>query len=179
MERSALALEEAASEIEEDKKECTEETCEDEPKQEESDVEMSNKEAESTENVDCLEEASLETAKLEAKEEPCNTESSEIVQGDTGEKEKIEEITDKHSIDAENIEEASEASVVKEEEKSQTENIVLPFENIKIKEEPIDDIEEEPENSLFEFANVEVKEEPMDPDMGKYSYLKLLFTRIT
>ncbi|XP_032680257.1 uncharacterized protein LOC116848371 isoform X2 [Odontomachus brunneus] len=166
LEKSTLGLEETVMETEESsKKEYSEETAaKEESKQEESETETSNKEFISMETSHQIEENSTETTELRNKEESLNAENSEITQDNTEEIEKAtEEINNDSNTDAENTEQTSDAPVTNEEEKSQDENSIS-FDNIKIKEEPMDDINEQPESELFEFANVEIKEEPMDPD---------------
>ncbi|EFN78884.1 Pre-mRNA cleavage complex 2 protein Pcf11 [Harpegnathos saltator] len=166
LEKSTSGFEETATEIEESKKECSEgTTAKEELKQDESDAETSNKELEPVETSHQEEETPMHTTELESKETLLNAESSEAAQDDAEKTEKAaEEVNSELNTDAENTEQTSDATVTNEEEKSQDENSVVPFDNIKIKEEPVDDISEQPESELFEFANVDIKEEPLDPD---------------
>lgn len=171
-----MALEEAASEIEENKVECSEETPGDELKQEKSN-EIVDKELEPTENSEQIEESPLETATLEIKEAD-NTENSEVTQDETEEKEKMENTSEENAVTADTEENAP---TTNEEEKSLSECVITPFENIKIKEEPLDeeDIGEQDNSEMFAFLdNLEhpIKEEPVEPEPepGTYIYLKLL-----
>ncbi|XP_014476852.1 PREDICTED: uncharacterized protein LOC106745607 isoform X2 [Dinoponera quadriceps] len=166
LEKTTLGLDETAMETEEGKKECSEEVAaKEEHKQEESDVEAANKEFESTETLDQAEESPMETTELENKEESPDAENLELTQDNAEETGKTtEEVNSDLNTDAENIEQTSDAPVTNEEEKSQDESSIMPFDNIKIKEEPMDDVGEQPESELFEFANIEIKEEPADPD---------------
>ncbi|KMQ93559.1 pre-mrna cleavage complex 2 protein pcf11 [Lasius niger] len=164
LEKTALALEEAVSEIEEGKIECSEETPGDEFKQEKSNVEMSNKELESTENSEQIEESPLETTTLETTEKPANTENSEVTQDEMEEKEKVEGATEENTVMADAEENAP---TMNEEEKSPGESVMTPFENIKIKEEPLDDIGEQDNSEMFAFLDKlehPIKEEPMEPE---------------
>ncbi|KAL0115350.1 hypothetical protein PUN28_010706 [Cardiocondyla obscurior] len=173
LEKSALALEEAAAEMEESKVECSEETPGDETKQENTDVGTSNKEQlEPTENVNQVELNVLQLfdsiTASENKEKSADTEEdTEVPQTDTEKKENEESVNEENTEnnekeDPEKNEE--ETSVTNKEEESPGESVTAPFENIKIKEEPLDDIDEQPESEMFDFANVEIKEEPMDPE---------------
>lgn len=169
-----MALEEAVSEIEESKIECSEETPGDEFKQEKSNVEISNKELEVMENSEQIEENPLETVTLETKEKSADIENSEITQDEMEEKEKMEDAE-------ENVVRADtevNAPTMNEEEKSPSEGVITPFENIKIKEEPLDDIGEQDNSEMFAFLDKlehKIKEEPMDPEpepeLGIYLYL--------
>ncbi|XP_011684445.1 PREDICTED: uncharacterized protein LOC105447883 isoform X2 [Wasmannia auropunctata] len=176
LEKSALALEEVAnSEIEENKVECPEKTPGDETnsKQEEPDVNKEEEQAESAENLNQVEvnvQQLLDTiVASDKKEEPVDAENSEVPKQDSTEetKENVE------GVDEESTEQVVEGdadkdapTINKEEEESPGENlnVQLPFENIKIKEEPLDDIDEQPDTEMFDFSNVEVKEEPMEPE---------------
>jgi len=158
LERSALIIDETISEIN-DKIESFQEMTVDENKQDESDVETYDKEIESTENSEqVVEESLLETAISECKEET-NIENFEIIQSDTVvEQREIAETTNEE-ITTETAEKDLSTS---EGEKSSGEEITsISFDNIKIKEEPLDDYEQ-PENEIFDFANVEIKKEPID-----------------
>ncbi|EZA52087.1 Pre-mRNA cleavage complex 2 protein Pcf11 [Ooceraea biroi] len=165
LEKSALALDEAVSEIDENKVECSEEATADEIKREESDAETSSKEPESAEHSEQAAEGSLaETAASENKEETENVESSEIAQSETAEQgEAAVEDAKEESAVTESAEKDVSAS---EGEKALGEEMAtMSFDNIKIKEEPMDDdADEQPEGEAFDFANVEVKVEPMDAE---------------
>lgn len=156
-------------ETEEGKKECPEETAAKDEFKEEPD-EISNKELESIETASHqIEENPIETTELENKEELSNAQNS---QDNAEEIEKVtEEVNSDLNTDIENTEQTSDMPITNDEEKSQDGNSVVSFDNIKIKEEPMDDVSEQPESELFEFANVEIKEEPIDPDMGMYTYI--------
>ncbi|KAL6259064.1 hypothetical protein P5V15_008985 [Pogonomyrmex californicus] len=170
LEKSALALEETVSEVEENKVECSEETPGDEIKQEESDAEVSNKEHQSTGNLNEVELNVLKLLDIAAsknKEEPDKADNSELPQDVTEEKEKVESANEENNTD-EGITEDGEkdAPAVSKQDESTGESAPVSFENIKIKEEPLDDddIDEQPESEIFDFANVEIKEEPMEPE---------------
>lgn len=173
-----MALEEAASEVEENKVECSGETPGDETKQKDSE-EISNKEqSESTDNQVEMNMMQLldSIVTSEKKEEPVEnsgTENSEVPQDDTEKKENTEGINEGNT---EGVVEGAEkdAPTINKEEESPGEGVIVPFENIKIKEEPLDDIGEQPDSEMFDFANVEVKEEPMEPEPGMYARLRLL-----
>lgn len=176
-----MALEGAASEVEENKIERSGETPGDETKQQESE-EISNKEQpESTDNQ--MNQVEVNMMQLldsivasEKKEEPVEnseTENSEVPQDDMEKKENTEGVNEENT---EGIVEDAEkdASTINKEEESLGEGVTTPFENIKIKEEPLDDIDEQADSEMFDFANVEVKEEPMEPEPGMYARLRLL-----
>lgn len=171
-----MALEEAVSEIEESKKKCTEETSGNE--QEKSNVEISNKELEPVENSEQIEEGPLETVTSETEEKSANIENSEVTQVQVEEKEKMENATEENIVTADTKENAP---AMYEEEKSLSEGVTTPFENIKIKEEPLDDIGEQDNSDMFAFLDKlkhQIKEEPMEPEPepepGIYIYFKLL-----
>lgn len=173
-----MALEEAVSEIDENKVECSEETPGDEIKQEETDVEKSNKEQlESTENSNQVEvnmQQLLESiVASDNKEEPVDTENSKVSQDNAEEKENVESVNEENTEDVEGVEKDTPTS--NKEGESPGNGVIAPFENIKIKEEPLDDIGEQPDSEMiFDFANVEVKEEPMEPEPGMCVRLRLL-----
>lgn len=164
-----MALEEAVAEIEESKVECPEETP-GEDKQEEPDVETSNKEQlEPTENVVNQVEVNMmqildSIVASETKEEPVDTENTEVPQNDTEKKENVEGVDEENTEGA--VEGEKDAPTINKEDESPGENEIVPFENIKIKEEPLDDIDEQPDSEMFDFTNVEVKEEPMESEPG-------------
>lgn len=171
-----MAIEEAVSEIEESKVECPEETSENEFKQEKSNVEIANKELEPKESSEQIEENPLETVTSETEEKSANTENSEVTQDEVEEKEKMEDATEENTVTADIKENAS---TMYEEEKSLSEDVTTPFENIKIKEEPLDDVGEQDNSDTFVFLGKhQIKEEPMEPEpepeLGIYIYLKLL-----
>lgn len=170
-----MALEEAASEIEENKIECAEETSGNEFKQEKSNVEISNKELEPVENSKQIEESPLEIVTSEIEEKSANIENSEVTQVEVEEKEKMEDATEEGTVTADTKENTS---TMYEEEKSLNEGVTTPFENIKIKEEPLDDIGEQDNSDMFAFLDKlehQIKEEPMEPEPepepGIYIYL--------
>ncbi|XP_018312633.1 uncharacterized protein Pcf11 isoform X1 [Mycetomoellerius zeteki] len=169
LEKSALALEETVSEMEENKMECSEETPGDETKQEESDIEMSKKEQlESTENLNQVEmnmQQLLDSiVASEKKEESVDVENSEVPQDDTEEKKENVESVNEESTEAVIEGAEQDAPTINKEDESPGEGVTIPFENIKIKEEPLDDVDEQIDSEVFDFANVEVKEEPMEPE---------------
>lgn len=161
-----MALEEAVSEIEESKVECPEETSENEFKQEKSNVEIANKELEPKESSEQIEENPLETVTSETEEKSANTENSEVtqkLQDEVEEKEKMEDATEESTVT--DIKEN--APTMYEEEKSLSEGVTTPFENIKIKEEPLDDIGEQDNSDMFALLDKlehQIKEEPMEPE---------------
>ncbi|KYN37984.1 Pre-mRNA cleavage complex 2 protein Pcf11 [Trachymyrmex septentrionalis] len=167
LEKSALVLEETVLEMEENKVECSEETPVDETKQEESDIEMSKKELESTENLNQVEvnmQQLLDSiVASEKKEESVDAENSEIPQDDTEEKTDNVENVNEESIEAVSEDAEQDAPTVNKEDESLGEGVTIPFENIKIKEEPLDD-DEQIDSEVFDFANVEIKEEPIEPE---------------
>ncbi|XP_025986831.1 uncharacterized protein LOC105195218 isoform X2 [Solenopsis invicta] len=169
LEKSALTLEEAASEIEENKQECSEETPGDETKQQESEETLNKEQSESVDNQ--VNQVEVNMMKLldsiaENKEESVENaemENSEVSQDDTEKKENTEGLNEDNTEGV--VEDAEkDASTTNKEEESSGEGVSEPFENIKIKEEPLDDIDEQPDSEMFDFANVEVKEEPMEPE---------------
>ncbi|XP_071642109.1 uncharacterized protein Pcf11 isoform X4 [Temnothorax longispinosus] len=166
LEKSALALEEAVSEVEENKVECSEETPGNETKQEEPNAETSNKEQlESTKNLNQVEinmMQILDSIVGSEKEKPVDTENTEAPQTDTETKENEESVNENTEGAMENVE--KDAPTINKEDESPGESATVSFENIKIKEEPLDDIDEQPASEMFDFANVEVKEEPMEPE---------------
>lgn len=171
-----MALEEAASEIEDSKVECSEETPGDETKQEESDLETLKEEQ--LETTESLNQVEVNVQQLldcivasEKKEESVETENSEVPQDNT----KVIKENVGGEENTENIESAEkDAPVINSEEKSPGEDATMPLENIKIKEEPLDDISEQPDSEMFDFDNVEVKEEPMEPEPGMYARRRML-----
>ncbi|XP_076236159.1 pcf11 cleavage and polyadenylation factor subunit isoform X3 [Calliopsis andreniformis] len=160
LEKSALALEETIEEMEEEKKESSDETFAEEGKTEELNMET-NTEVETIEASDNVVEdtAQEETSEVENKEEAVNVESANVEQSDKTEEDQELELNTEESSNIEN----AEKEVTKEVEE-ETENIDQSFENIKIKEEPIDEPEEQLEEEQFDFSNVEVKEEPVEPE---------------
>jgi len=178
-----LALEETISELEENKVEGSEETPGDETKREESDKEMSKKEQlESTENLNSVEVNMQQLidsiVASEKKEEFVDPENSEIPQDNTEEKKENEGINEENTENTSVAEDTEKdvSTINKEEESPGGEGVTIPFENIKIKEEPLDDIGEQPDSEIFDFANVEVKEEPMEPEPGMSALLYLLLS---
>jgi len=176
-----LALEEAISELEENKVEGSEETPGDETKREESDKKMSKKEQlESTENLNPVEvnmQQLLDSiVASEKKEESVDTENSEVPQDNAEEKKENEGINEENTENTSIAEDTEkDVSTINKEEESPGEGVIIPFENIKIKEEPLDDIGEQPDSEIFDFANVEVKEEPMEPEPGMSALLYYYF----
>lgn len=166
-----MALEEAASEIEESKVEMPEETPGDEIKQEESEIETNKEQLQFTENLNQVEMNMLQLldsiAASENKEEPIDMENTEVLENDTEKKENVEDVNEKNTENEEGVEKNAPTINKEEKEESPGEVETVPFENIKIKEEPLD-IDEEPESEIFDFTNVEVKQEPMDPEPGTY-----------
>lgn len=160
-----MALEEAVSEIEENKVE----TPGDEIKQEGPEVETSNKEQlESTENLNHVEMNMLQlldsiAASEMKEEEPVDTENTEVPENDTEKEENDEGVNEESTENVEGVE--KDAPAISKEEEFPGEVEAIPFENIKIKEEPLD-VDDEPESEIFDFANVEIKEEPVDPESG-------------
>ncbi|OAD61193.1 Pre-mRNA cleavage complex 2 protein Pcf11 [Eufriesea mexicana] len=166
LEKSALALEETIEEMEDEKKEVSDETFPEENKTDELSVEALNTEFETVEPPDeIIEDIVLgESAEIENKEEEEEEEAIIENHADLEQNEKIEEQeleqSNKEDIDMESIEKEDPI----ETEVPETENMDKSFENIKIKEEPIDEPEEQLEEEHFDFTNVEVKEEPIEPE---------------
>lgn len=169
-----MTLEETVSEVEENKVETPEETPGDDIKQEESEIEISNKEQpESTENLNHVEVNMLQIldsiVTTEIKEEPVDTENTEVPENGAEKKENEEGVSEESAENAEGVEKDAPATDKENEFPGEIETV--PFENIKIKMEPLDvDEELEELEKMFYFANVEVKEEPVDPESGTCSF---------
>ncbi|XP_076641398.1 pcf11 cleavage and polyadenylation factor subunit isoform X2 [Halictus rubicundus] len=171
LEKSALALEETIEEMEDEKKESSDETLVDEAKTEESNVATSsNAKNETTEATDEMMEGIVQDEPSEAtpkEDEATIVEAMDTEQNDKVEEEQESQNNNEESVDAENVD--KDAVSMTEVEGCQPETIDSSFENIKIKEEPIDEPEEQLEEEQFDyggvdFSNVEVKEEPVDPE---------------
>ncbi|KAG7198467.1 hypothetical protein KM043_005849 [Ampulex compressa] len=162
LEKSALALEETIGEMEEEKKENTEETSAEETNAEESHLEASNEESAKVQEADSAEETVQEPSDEAKKEESPATESNDLPQSEQNEEEKAEVPSEENpSVECS---EKDEPQPTVEQEKVEIENMDSTFANIKIKEEPIDEPEEQPEVEHFDFANIEIKLEPVDPE---------------
>ncbi|XP_034189307.1 pcf11 cleavage and polyadenylation factor subunit isoform X1 [Osmia lignaria lignaria] len=160
LEKSALALEETIEEMEDEKKENSDEMSAEENKTDELTVEGLNTEFETVEPSSGITEdnVSQEMFEMENVEEPTITDKLE--QAEKAEEQELESSskeTDEHT-------EKDVASTKIEMDAPETENIDKSFENIKIKEEPLDEPEEQPEEEQFDFSNVEIKEEPVDAE---------------
>ncbi|XP_076175712.1 pcf11 cleavage and polyadenylation factor subunit isoform X1 [Ptiloglossa arizonensis] len=167
LEKSALALEETIEEMEDEKKESTDETFTEENKTEELTVEGLNLEIETIEASDEIvkDDVQEETSTIENKEENTMVVDNADTEQNDKEEEEEEEIENniEETIDTENLEKLV-APAISEAEACETENVDKSFENIKIKEEPIDEPEEQLEEEQFDFTNILVKEEPVEPE---------------
>ncbi|XP_015603412.1 uncharacterized protein LOC107271676 isoform X2 [Cephus cinctus] len=171
LEKTALALDETLAELEDEKKEetqvSTEEAKEGEDEQEEYDPEQPIKDSVLDESMETSCETSAETpVETESTDQSKKTEDDELQ--DEVERDKDEAETQSANESAELSEpnkEGSETSVQEEKEKTE-ETEIESFENIKIKEEPIDadDFPQGQDEEQLEFANLEIKEEPLDPE---------------
>lgn len=102
----------------------------------------------------------------EIKEADLSLKNIENQQDEKMEDEKIEN-TDNDKLNVEELEKID-IHLRTDEGKSQSEVIDSnSFENIKIKQEPLDEIEEQIEEQ-FDFTNVDIKEEPAEPEPGTY-----------
>ena len=168
MEKSALALEETIEEMEEEKKEGPDEMFAEENKTDELSMEALNTEFETVEPLDEI----MENKVLEESSETENKEEETIIEDNVNieQNEKRDELelnyNNKEDVDTESIEKGDTI----ETEITGAENVDKSFENIKIKEEPIDEPEEQLEED-FDFSNVEIKEEPIEPEPGIYRIL--------
>lgn len=172
MEKSALALEETIEEMEDEKKESSDETFVEDNKTDELSVEALNTEFEIIEpSNDVIEDnISEEPAERDNKEEETIIEDNIdcIEQNEKIEEQELE--YNKEEVDIESIEKENTI----ETEIPETENMDKSFKNIKIKEEPIDEPEEQLEEEHFDFTNVEVKEEPIEPEPGIYRIFNII-----
>lgn len=162
LEKSALALEETIEEMEDEKKESSDETFIEDNKTDELSVEALNTEFEIIEPSNDVIEDNIEEEPVERD----NKEEETIIEDNIDcieQNEKIEEqeleYNNKEDLDIESIEKENIETEIPE-----TENVDKSFKNIKIKEEPIDEPEEQLEEEQFDFTNVEVKEEPIEPE---------------
>lgn len=172
MEKSALALEETIEEMEDEKKESSDETFIEDNKTDELSVEALNTEFEIIEpSNDVIEDnISEEPAERDNKEEETIIEDNIdcIEQNEKIEEQELE-YNNKEDFDIESIEKENIETEIPE-----TENVDKSFKNIKIKEEPIDEPEEQLEEEHFDFTNVEVKEEPIEPEPGIYRIFNII-----
>ncbi|KAK2584744.1 hypothetical protein KPH14_007075 [Odynerus spinipes] len=162
LEKTALALEETIGEMEDEKKSGIEESAaEEESKLEDSNVESTIGESEAVETEDTLLTGVDRTSEVEDAEDSLTLGNIESQQEEKTEDEKVENMDDEKL----NVEESEKTDTYlpTDEDKSQGDVMDNSFENIKIKEEPIDEIEEQVEEQ-FDFANVEIKEEPTEPE---------------
>ncbi|XP_050479654.1 uncharacterized protein LOC126868364 isoform X1 [Bombus huntii] len=156
------ALEETIEEMEDEKKESSDETFAEENKTDELSMEALKTEFETVEPSDEIIEDKVpeESTEMETKEEETIIEdNADIEQNEKMEEQELE-CSNKEDVDMESIE--KEDSV--ETEIPETENVDKSFENIKIKEEPIDEPEEQLEVEHFDFTNIEIKEEPIEQE---------------
>ncbi|XP_076760472.1 pcf11 cleavage and polyadenylation factor subunit isoform X1 [Xylocopa sonorina] len=165
LEKSALALEETIEEMEDEKKEGCDESFVEETKTDELSLEALNSEFE-------IVQPSNEIVEDTVPNETCETENKNddtVIEDNAGIEmnEKIDEQelqqNSTEDIAMESLEK-DDAHATNEIETSESENIDKSFENIKIKEEPIDEPEEQLEEEHFDFNNVEIKEEPAEPE---------------
>ncbi|XP_053999708.1 uncharacterized protein LOC128887631 isoform X2 [Hylaeus anthracinus] len=164
LEKSALALEETIEEMEDEKKESIDEILAEENKTEELSAGESNSEIETIDAPDEIIENNVEqVSETENKGEEAMVENNADIKHN--DKEQDLKNNSEEVIDADNVEkEIAATSTAMETETCETENMDKSFENIKIKEEPIDEPEEQLEEQQFDFTNVEVKEEPVEPE---------------
>ncbi|XP_076394034.1 pcf11 cleavage and polyadenylation factor subunit isoform X4 [Megachile rotundata] len=158
LEKSALALEETIEEMEDEKKENPDETFAEGNKTDELSVEAKFETVEPSDEI-IEEDVQQKEPETENKEEPMVTDNLDSEQV---EKTEGQEFESSEKDIAEQVEKDV-ASVTNEMDASETENVDKSFENIKIKEEPIDEPEEQLEEH-FDFTGVEVKDEPIDPE---------------
>ncbi|XP_043252988.1 uncharacterized protein LOC122397706 [Colletes gigas] len=164
LEKSALALEETIEEMEDEKK-ITDEMSAEENKTEELSVEALNLEIETIEAPDEIMKDNAEEAVFDIE----NTDEAMVVDDNAdieqNEKEKEQELgtNSEETVDTDNLETEVALATIETEE-CETESVDKSFENIKIKEEPIDEPEEQLEEEQFDFTNVEIKEEPVEPE---------------
>ncbi|KOX70870.1 Pre-mRNA cleavage complex 2 protein Pcf11 [Melipona quadrifasciata] len=160
LEKSALALEETIEEMEEEKKEGPDETFAEENKTDELSMEALNTEFETVEPLDEIMENKVpeECSETENKEEETIIEDNVNIEQNENRDESELNYNNK-DVDMESIEKGD----TTETEITGIENVDKSFENIKIKEEPIDEPEEQLEED-FDFTNVEIKEEPIEPE---------------
>lgn len=169
LEKSALALEETIEEMEDEKKESSDETFAEESKTEELSVGPLNPEFEVTEPSEEIMEEKVQDEAVEKE----NKESETAIENnvDIEQNEKVEVLESEHNNIHEDVDtdaiEKEETQIPAEAEILETENVGKFFENIKIKEEPIDE-PEEPLEEPFDFSNVVIKEEPVEPEPGTY-----------
>ncbi|XP_020280817.1 uncharacterized protein LOC109853274 isoform X2 [Pseudomyrmex gracilis] len=175
LEKSALALEETILEGEEGK---TEETPEDESKQEETtskvesnteapgdetkqepDVEISTTEVEfSAENAEQADHS--ETGVLDDKEKT-STENSEDKSAQNVAEEKTR--TENENSEEDTVTESGENENASAKVEESPGEAIMPFENIKIKEEPLDiDEDANQDSEMFLCENIHIKEEPVE-----------------
>ncbi|XP_066589743.1 pre-mRNA cleavage complex 2 protein Pcf11-like isoform X2 [Prorops nasuta] len=168
LEKSALSLEETLGEMEEEKKNETDENIKDLSVIEESkfeNVEDTKELIDEEEKIETEENTDMQNAedteeKLEDSFEQDNKDLTILEEVKCIEKEKIEVHLDDEESNAE--EESETTTKENDDETSQNTNLNLSFENIKIKEEPVD--QEEEQEMQFDFSNVEIKDEPVDPE---------------
>ncbi|XP_047352069.1 pre-mRNA cleavage complex 2 protein Pcf11 isoform X1 [Vespa velutina] len=163
LEKTALALEETIGEMEDEKKSGIEESIIEEIKIQDSKIESDIVEQSIAEREDIVLTEEQKTPEIEDSEDHLSLENIENQQQDEKmEDEKIEN-TDNDKLNIEELEKID-IHLRTDEEKSQSEVVESnSFENIKIKEEPLDEIEEQIEEQ-FDFTNVDIKEEPTEPE---------------
>lgn len=153
--------------MEDEKKESSDETFAEENKTEESSVGTLNAEVGTV-------ETSGDAAKDNAQEETSEVENKEGegMAVDDADNERKDTVDGKQELESNNGEtngvENVEKDETKETETTDPEIIEKSFENIKIKEEPIDEPEEQLEEEQFDFSKVEIKAEPVEPEPGMY-----------
>ncbi|XP_076676323.1 pcf11 cleavage and polyadenylation factor subunit isoform X2 [Andrena cerasifolii] len=163
LEKSALALEETIEEMEDEKKESSDETFAEENKTEELSVGTLNAEVGTV-------EASGDAAKDDAQEETSEVgnKEDEGMDVDDADNERNDKVEGEQELGSNNEEINGVENVEKDEtnkiETTDPEIIEKSFENIKIKEEPIDEPEEQLEEEQFDFSKVEIKAEPVEPE---------------
>ncbi|XP_017892802.1 uncharacterized protein LOC108632624 isoform X2 [Ceratina calcarata] len=166
LEKSALALEETIEEMEDEKKESSDEMCGEESKGDElnaaetfrSDFETAEP---SDEAVD--DNAPEETTEVENKEETAIETNADIEQNQEENEQELETSSVKEDVEMESTDKEK-MHTTTETEVPEAEIVDKSFESIKIKEEPIDEPEEQLEEEHFDFSHVEIKPEPIDPE---------------
>lgn len=162
-----MALEETIGEMEDEKKSGIEESIvEEEIKIQDSQIECDIVEQSTAEREDIMFTEEQKIPEIEEVEGPLNLENIENQQDEKMEDVKVEN-TNSDKLNVEELENID-IHLRTDEEKSQSEVIESnSFENIKIKEEPLDEIEEQIEEQ-FDFTNVDIKKEPAEPEPGTY-----------
>lgn len=164
LEKSALALEETIEEMEDEKKESCDEMCE-ESKGDDLNAETFKSDFETTEPSDEVADDNVaeEITEMENKEETSTEANADTEQNKKENEQEMENNTSKEDIKMESIDKEN-AHTTTETDVSRVEIVDKSFESIKIKEEPIDEPEEQLEEEQFDYSSVEIKSEPIDPE---------------